>query len=129
MLREIIMDEDKVLIIMSTGPENASKCATPFFLATVAASMEKEVQMIFNINGGLLMKKGVAENLTVKEGGKPVSEFIEQAKSVDVQMFVCSPSLDLHDMSKEDLRDDCDGVVGGAYLLQEAAESGVVLNF
>lgn len=122
-------DDNKVLIIMSTGPENASRCATPFFLATVAAAMEKEVIMIFNINGGLLMKKGVAEKLRVKKKGKPVVEFLKQAKELDVAMYCCSPSLDLHDFTKADLREECDGVVGGAYLLNEASESGIVLNF
>ena len=122
-------DEDKILIIMSTGPEKPSQCATPFFLATVGAAMEKEVTMIFNINGGLLMKKGVAENLAAKEGGKPIVEFLKQAKDLDVQMFCCSPSLDLHDFKEADLREECDGVVGGAFLLSEAIESAVVLNF
>lgn len=122
-------EDDKVLIIMSTGPENKVKCATPFFLATVAAASEKEVKMIFNINGGLLLKKGVAENLVVKEGGKPIIDFIRQAKDIDVEMYVCSPSLDLHDMSEEDLIDECDGVVGGAYLIEEACNSTTVLNF
>ena len=75
------------------------------------------------------MKKGVAEDLIVKEGGKPISEFMQQAKDLDVEMYVCSPSLDLHDFTKDDLREECDGVVGGAYLLNEAFEAGVVLNF
>lgn len=123
-------NEDKVLIIMSTGPENPNRCATPFFLATVAAASEKEVTMIFNITGGLLMKKGVAENLVVREGGKPVIDFIRQAKDLDVQMFVCSPSFDLvDDYTEADVIAECDGVVGGAYLINEASESGIVLQF
>ena len=124
------MDEDeKVLIIMSTGPENRSKCATPFFLATVAAASEKEVKMIFNINGAALLKKGVPETLTAKDGGKPIIDFIRQAKSIDVEMYVCSPALDLHDMTEDDLIDEVDGVVGGAYLIEEACNSSAVLNF
>ena len=122
-------DENKILIIMSTGPEKPSQCATPFFLATVGAAMEKEVIMIFNINGGLLMKKGVAENLKVKKKGKAIVEFMKQAKDLDVEMYLCSPSLDLHDFTEDDLREECDGVVGGAYLLNEASEAGIVLNF
>ena len=123
-------DENKVLIIMSTGPENPTRCATPFFLATVAAASEKEVKMIFNITGGLLMKKGVADNLVVREGGKPIIDFIRQAKDLDVEMFVCSPSFDLvDDYGEKDVIEECDGVVGGAFLISEAFESGIVLNF
>jgi predicted peroxiredoxin len=122
-------EEGSILIIMSTGPENAPRTATPFFLATVGAAMEKEVKMIFNVTGGLLMKKGVSENLYAKEGGKPLIDFIRQAKDIDVEMYVCSPSLDLNDFSQDDLIEECDGVVGGAYLLEQASEADIVLNF
>lgn len=121
--------DDKVLIIMSTGPEVAHRCATPFFLATVAAASEKETIMIFNIKGGALMKKGVAENLVVKEGGKPIIDFIRQAKDIDVEMYVCSPSLELNDMTEDDLIEEVDGVVGGAYLIEQSIEADTVLNF
>lgn len=122
-------EDDKVLIIVSTGPEIPHRCATPFFLATVAAASEKEVIMIFNITGGALMKKGVAEKLAAKEGGKPIIEFIRQAKDIDVKMYVCSPALELNDMTEDDLIEEVDGVVGGAYLIQEACEATTVLNF
>lgn len=122
-------EDEKVLIIMSTGPENAARCATPFFLATVAAASEKQVKMIFNILGGSLMRKGVAENLAAKEGGKPIIEFIRQAKDIDVEMYLCSPSLELCDFTEDEIIEECDGVVGGAYLIQEAIEADLVLNF
>lgn len=121
--------EEKVLIIMSTGPEIPHRCATPFFLASVAAASEKETIMIFNIKGGALMKKGVAENLVVKEGGKPIIDFIRQAKDIDVTMYVCSPSLELNDMTEDDLIEEVDGVVGGAYLIEQSIEADAVLNF
>ncbi len=28
------MDEDKVLIVMTSGPDTPRRCATPFFMAT-----------------------------------------------------------------------------------------------
>lgn len=85
--------------------------------------------MIFNIKGAELMKKGIAETLTAKEQGKPLIDFIRQAKDLEVEMYVCSPALELNDMTEDDLREECDGVVGGAYLIQEASEAEVVLNF
>lgn len=75
------------------------------------------------------MKKGVAENLVVKEGGKPIIDFIRQAKDIDVTMYVCSPSLELNDMTEDDLIEEVDGVVGGAYLIEQSIEADAVLNF
>ena len=44
-------------------------------------------------------------------------------------MRVCSAALQLHDMSEEDLIDECDGVVGAAYMVDIGMESNMVLNY
>ncbi len=95
---------------MSSGPEVPHKSATPFFLAITSAASENKTQMIFNIKGGALMKKGIPETLAAKAGGKPIIEFIRQAKDIDVEMYVCSPSLELNDMTEDDLIDEVDRV-------------------
>jgi uncharacterized protein len=69
------------------------------------------------------MKKGVAERLWVKEGSpKSVYDFIKDAHEAGVKFFCCSPNLDLFDMSKEDLIPECDGIIGGAYLIERVME-------
>jgi uncharacterized protein len=69
------------------------------------------------------MKKGVAENLRVKEGSpKTVYDFIKEAHEAGVKFFCCSPNLDLFDMKQEDLIPECAGVVGGAHLIEEVME-------
>jgi len=122
------MDEDKVLIVMTSGPDTPHRCATPFFLAHLAAVMEQEVRMIFTIDGILLLKKGVAEKTYAREGGKFVSEFLQEALDAGVQMYGCTPALELHDLTPADLIDGVE-MAGGAALMQWAAESGVVLTF
>ena len=122
------MDEEQVLIIMTSGPDSPHRCATPFFLATLAAVMEQEVRMIFNIDGILLLKKGVAEKTFAREGGKFVSEFLTDAREAGVTMYACTPALELHDLTPDDLIDGVE-MAGGAALLQWAAESKVVLTF
>ena len=69
------MADDKVLIIMTSGPDTPRRCATPFFFASLAAAMEYEVTMFFTIDGTLLLKKGMAETIYPKAGGKPVRTF------------------------------------------------------
>ena len=84
--------------------------------------------MIFTIDGILLLKKGVAEKTYAREGGKFVSEFLQEALDAGVQMYGCTPALELHDLTQADLIDGV-GMAGGAALMQWAAESGVVLTF
>ena len=81
------MSEDgKVTIFVTSGPDTPQRCATPFYMASVAAAMDNEVMIIFQIDGVLLMKKGEADALYAKEGGKSVMDFIRDAKEA---VFCC----------------------------------------
>ena len=107
-------DEEKMTVFVTSGPDTPQRCATPFYMANIAAAMDNEAEMIFQIDGVLLMKKGVADNLMAKEGGKLVIDFIREAKEAGVEMHVCSAALQLHEMTEDDLIEECDGVVGAA---------------
>jgi predicted peroxiredoxin len=122
-------DEGLVTVFVTTGPETEQRCATPFYMANMAAIMDNEAEMIFQIDGVLLMKKGVAEGLTAKEGGKKIIDFIREAKEAGVEMKVCSAALQLHDMTEDDLIEECDGVVGAAYMVDRGLESNMVLYY
>ena len=123
------MDEGSVVIFMTSGPETPRRCATPFYMASTAAAMDNEVELIFQIDGVLLMKRGVAETITAKEGGKRVIDFIREAKEYGVEMRVCSAALQLHDMTEDDLIEECDGVVGAAYMTDKALDASAVLCY
>jgi predicted peroxiredoxin len=122
------MDEDKVLIIMTSGPETPRRCATPFFFATLARAMDYDVTMFFTIDGILLLKQGVAEDVYPKAGGKSAAEFIREALEAGVNFTACTAATELHDLQVADL---IDGVkmVGGAAMWQMAEDSKTVLTF
>ncbi len=122
------MDEDRVLIIMTSGPDTPRRCATPFFMASLGAAMEYQVDMFFTIDGTLLLKKGLAETVYPKAGGKPVSAFIQDALDAGVNFLACTASTELHDLTPEEL---IDGVkmVGGATMWQLAEDAKTVLTF
>jgi predicted peroxiredoxin len=122
-------DEGKVVVFVTTGPETPQRCATPFYMANMAAVMDNEAEVIFQIDGVLLMKKGVAEGLTAKEGGKQIIDFIRDAKEAGVELKVCSAALQLHDMTPDDLIEECDGVVGAAYMIDESLDADLVLCY
>ncbi|OIO55206.1 MAG: sulfur reduction protein DsrE [Alphaproteobacteria bacterium CG_4_10_14_0_2_um_filter_63_37] len=123
------MDEQKLLMIMTSGANTPTRCAAPFAMATVAAVMDSEVAMVFNMDGISLLKKGVAENVYALEGGMSALEFLRQAKEAGVSIYACAPALDLYHMTKADLIDEVDEVVGGAWVIEEGYESDMVLTF
>ncbi|MDH3743972.1 MAG: DsrE family protein [Acidobacteriota bacterium] len=123
------MDEGNVVVFVTSGPETPERCATPFYMANIAAAMDNEAEMIFQINGVLLLKKGVAEQMVAKEGGKKIIDFIREAKEAGVEMKVCSAALQLHDMTEDDLIEECDGVVGAAYMTDQGLDASLVLCY
>lgn len=122
------MADDKILIIMTSGPDTPRRCATPFFFATLATAMDYEVTMFFTIDGTLLLKKGLADTVFPKEGGKSAGEFLREAIESGVKMTACTASLELHGLSPEDLIPEA-RLVGGASMWQMAEESKVILTF
>ncbi len=124
-----MVDDGKVTIFVTHGPQTPQRCATPFYMASVALAMDSEAEMIFQIDGVLLMKKGVAEGLMAKEGGKLIIDFIREAKEAGVVMHVCSAALQLHDMTPDDLIEECDDVVGAAHMVDAGLESDLVLTY
>jgi len=85
--------------------------------------MGYDVEVICTATAGRLMKAGEAQMLVVKEGSpKTVYDFIKDAHEAGVKFFCCSPNLDLFNMTKDDLIPECEGVVGGAYMIEEVME-------
>jgi len=120
--------EDKILIIMTSGPDTPRRCATPFFMATLAAAMDYEVTMFFTIDGALLLKKGAADDIYPKEGGRSAGGYLQDALDAGVKFTACTASMELHDLTADDL---IEGVkmVGGATMWQMAEESQSVVSF
>ncbi|AGA34879.1 DsrE family protein [Thioalkalivibrio nitratireducens DSM 14787] len=83
----------KVVIIMTSGPSEPARCATPFYLGSVLAAMDNEVRIFFTMEGVRLMQTGVAEGMAAMEGGKPIIDFIRDAKRAGVALHVCHPAL------------------------------------
>ena len=120
--------DDQVFIIMTSGPDTPHRCATPFFFATLGAAMDYTVKMFFTIDGTLLLKKGLAETIYPKEGGKPVSDFLNDALEAGVEFLACTASMELNDLQESDLIDGIK-MVGGATMWQIAEDSETILTF
>ena len=84
--------------------------------------------MFFTIDGTLLLKKGVAETIYPKQGGKPVSDFLRDALDSGVTFLACTASTELHDLQPSDLIDEVK-MVGGATMWQLAEDAKTVLTF
>lgn len=122
-------DEDSVLYVMTHGLESPERCATPFFLAASAAAMDVETSIYFTMNGPQLLQKGVVDRVGPKgEDGQKLRFFIDQALDCGVRLLVCQPSLDLNDLTRDELLDEVE-MIGGAAFNGLAMEAEAVVTF
>jgi predicted peroxiredoxin len=122
-------EDANILVVMTSGPQTPERCAAPFFFAQAAAAMEAKVSMFFTMQGTLLLKRGVAESLYAKEGGRTISQFMKDALKAGVTFYVCAASLELNDMSPDDLIEEVENLVGSTFLVTKGLEADLVLNF
>jgi predicted peroxiredoxin len=122
-----VEDDPTILYVQTHGLDEVSKAATPFYLATAAAAMDMDVSIYFTMHGPQLLRKD-SRDLTVKEGGAPLSSFVDLAIESGVTLMVCQPSLDLNDLEMEDLIDEVQ-MIGGAAFNDMAAEADAVISF
>jgi predicted peroxiredoxin len=119
----------RVIIVVTHGPDTPAMCASPFFFAESAAAMGCSVQMHFTSQATALLEKGVADVTFPKKGGRSVREMLIEAAGLGVQMMVCTASLELNDMTENDLVDEVENLVGGAYLIDQGLAADLVLTF
>jgi len=122
-------DAKSVVIVMTSGPSSVGRCATPFFLGALLASMDAEVTVFFTMEGVRLVQKGVAENLTAMQGGKKIIEFMRDAKQAGVKFHACRPALPGYDLEPVNLIPEVDQVSSGGVLADMILSCDKVLFF
>ncbi len=122
-------DESSVIYVVTHGVDYPERCATPFFLAAAAAAMDAEVSIYFTMRGPELLKKEVGDQIGPKgEQGERLSYFIEQALDCGVELLICQPSLDLNDLTLDDLIEPV-RMIGGAAFNDMAMRADAVITF
>ena len=119
---------DKLIIaLVNADPKKLIEVSLPILQATVAASMEYEVEVIFSGRAGRIAIKGFAESLlddkTADDSAKTLQDYIKDAYDSGVVFKVCTPALELWG---DDLIPEINEIVGGTYLISEAMDSDTV---
>ena len=129
---DIYLDDDEeqtVVIVMTSGPSAPHRCATPFYLGALLASMDAEVHIFFTMEGVNLMRKGVPEALCAMEGGKHIIDFARDARRAGAVLHVCRPALPGYDLDELDLIEEVDHVSSAGVLAQLILACDKVLTF
>lgn len=109
-------DAKTVVIVMTSGPSTPHRCATPFYMGAILASMDADVKIFFTMEGVKLCQRGVPENLTALDGGKKIIEFMRDAKAAGARFYLCRPALPGYEMEVENVIDEVDEISSGGVL-------------
>ncbi|MGA2126822.1 MAG: DsrE/DsrF/DrsH-like family protein [Xanthobacteraceae bacterium] len=109
-----------LIVLMNTDPRNVEELGAPFYHAAVAAAMDYQVDVVCTATAGRLMRKGVADALSVKPGNpKTVYDWIKEAHDQGARFWACPANLELLDMTEGDLIPECNGMMGAAAMIQD----------
>ncbi len=99
-----------VVIVMTSGPSMPQRCATPFYLGSILASMDAQVSVFLTMEGALLARQGVAKGLTAMQGGKTILQFIRDAKAAGVKLHLCRPAMPGYEIADSDVIEEVDEI-------------------
>ncbi len=119
----------KILVIQTHGVETPTRTYSPLFYAMAAAAMEIEVMVWFTMNGTNQLKKGEAEKVQlVKDSNVNLKTMLEMAMDSDVELRVCQQSLELWDMTEDDLIDGVE-IMGATSIIELSLNYDHVMYF
>ena len=112
---------DKLVIMVTSGPEDAERATIPFVMATAAQASDVEVLMGFQGNGAWLIMKGIAEHIQA-DGFPPLKDLMDAFVEEEGKMYVCGPCVKSRGIEQADFVEGA-SVVNAASFVMEVTEA------
>ena len=123
------LEGKKILVIQTHGVDTPTRTYSPIYYAMAAAAMEMEVIVWFTMNGTNQLRKGVAEMIKLDPSSNvSLKTMLEQALDSEVKLGVCQQSLNLWNMTPDDLIDGVE-IMGATSIIDLALGSDHVMYF
>ncbi len=123
------LEGKKILVIQTHGVDTPTRTYSPIFYAMAAAAMEMDVMVWFTMNGTNQLKKGEAEKVQLDPTSDvTLKTLLDQALEAGVKLRVCQQSMDLWNMTKEDLIEGVE-ILGATSIIDLALNADHVMYF
>lgn len=123
------LEGKKILVIQTHGVDTPTRTYSPIFYAMAAAAMEMDVMVWFTMNGTNQLKKGEAEKVQLDPTSDvTLKTLLDQALDAGVKLRVCQQSMDLWNMTKDDLIDGVE-ILGATSIIDLALNADHVMYF
>lgn len=94
--------KEKIVYILTYGPEDPERATFPFTLATGALAMDVGATIVLQGSAVYLAKKGMVEHVSAC-GLKPLKELIKTFFELGGKLLVCQPCINERKISVDDL--------------------------
>lgn len=115
------MSEKLLVVVTNSDPRSPCEIIEPIYNATVAASMDYHVEMIFSGRAGEILISDVAESVpTLKDENSTVYDLLKNAHDAGVHI---KATKHLTVRWGETLIPEVDDVVGAGYVISEVMDN------
>ncbi len=111
------MSERLLVVVTNSDPRNPCEIIEPIYNATVAASMDYHVEMIFSGRAGEILVKGVAEEVPTLKEEQTVADLLKDAVSAGV---LIKATKHLTTRWGDEIIPEVEDIVGAGYVISEA---------
>lgn len=110
-------DNEKLVIISTTGPEYQEKATLPFVVATAAQSVDTHVVVILQASAVLLAKKGIARNVNAP-GLLPLVQLMDTFIELGGELLICNPCIKERHITEDELIPGAKPVAAGSVVTE-----------
>jgi predicted peroxiredoxin len=115
----------KLVIMVTHGPDEPELASLPFSMAGGALASDVDVVMGFQGEGCLLVKKGVAETVSVPEF-TPLGQLLPTIQELGGKLLVCSPCCRSRGLTMDDLVAGAEIVAAGRFVAEITSATNVL---
>ncbi len=119
------MENQKLVIITTVGPENPEKATLPFVLATACQALDSEVVIFMQTNAVTLAKKGEAEKVRT-QGLAPLKELLDTFMEMGGSLYICSACIKERGITIDTVVDGTEIAAAGTLAAQVLSATSVV---
>lgn len=119
--------QQKLVLMVTNGPENAELATIPFVMATTAQASDVDVLMGFQGNGVMLTLKGMADHVAAS-GFPPLKDLLSIYIEAGGKLYVCGPCVGSRKITQQDMVAGAT-IVGAATFIAECVSATNVLVY
>jgi predicted peroxiredoxin len=119
---------EKLVIIVTHGPEHPEMATIPFVMGAAALVSDVEVCLVFQGDGVNLIRKDGAAHVFA-HSFPPLAELVSTVVELGGQLMACTPCLDSRELKAPDDLEPGVEVIGAARLVAEITAATSTLTY